>query len=35
LFWVSLLVALGAAGIAGYYASRLLEAPKTTVPEHE
>ena len=34
LFWVALVVALGAAGVAGYYASRLLDATHPTEPEH-
>lgn len=33
LFWVALIVALGAAAVAGYYASRLLDATNTAEPE--
>jgi hypothetical protein len=35
LFWVALIFALGAAAIAGYYASRLLDATQTSEPERK
>ena len=35
LFWLALVVALGAAGVAGYYASRLLEGTPSSAPEHK